>query len=219
MEKKHLDRRIGQMRREGTVFRKADVGGTLTADQLRDRYDAVVLAMGATEARDLPVPGRELGGVHQAMEFLPQANRVAPGEAATSDGSDQIVATGKHVVIIGGVTPAPTASARPRAREPRASRSLEIMPEPSSTRPSNQPWPSYPMTFRVSSAHEEAGERVYAVSTQEFLGDESGNVRSGAWSTWSSRVASSPRSRAPSARSRRSWCCSRWASPVPRRPG
>ena len=91
MEKKHLDRRIDQMRREGTVFRAGvDVGGTLTADQLRDRYDAVVLAMGATEARDLPVPGRELGGIHQAMEFLPQANRVALGEAATQDGSDQI---------------------------------------------------------------------------------------------------------------------------------
>ena len=175
MEKKHLDRRIGQMRREGTVFRAGvDVGGTLTADQLRDRYDAVVLAMGATEARDLPVPGRELGGVHQAMEFLPQANRVALGEQV----QDQIVATGKHVVIIGGGDTGADCLGTSTRQGAASITQLEIMPEPPSTRPSNQPWPSYPMTFRVSSAHEEAGERVYAVSTQEFLGDESGNVRS-----------------------------------------
>ena len=100
MEKKHLDRRLDQMRREGTVFRAGvDVGDDdLTADRLRDRYDAVVLAMGATEARDLPIPGRELGGIHQAMDFLPQANRVALGEEV----ADQVTATGKNVVIIGG---------------------------------------------------------------------------------------------------------------------
>jgi glutamate synthase (NADPH/NADH) small chain len=175
MEKKHLDRRIGQMRREGTVFRAGvDVGGTLTADQLRDRYDAVVLAMGATEARDLPVPGRELGGIHQAMEFLPQANRVALGEQV----EDQIVATGKHVVIIGGGDTGADCLGTSTRQGAASITQLEIMPEPPSLRPSNQPWPSYPMIFRVSSAHEEAGDRVYAVSTQEFLGDESGNVRS-----------------------------------------
>jgi glutamate synthase (NADPH/NADH) small chain len=175
MEKKHLDRRIGQMRREGTVFRAGvDVGGTLTADQLRDRYDAVVLAMGATEARDLPVPGRELGGVHQAMEFLPQANRVALGEQV----EDQIVATGKHVVIIGGGDTGADCLGTSTRQGAASITQLEIMPEPPSTRPGNQPWPTYPMTFRVSSAHEEAGDRVYAVSTQAFLGDESGNVRS-----------------------------------------
>src|SRR3954466_1993899 len=98
MEKKHLDRRLEQMRREGTVFRAGvDVGSALGADKLKERYDAVVLAMGATEPRDLAVTGRELGGIHQAMEFLPQANRAALGEPATQDGSDQIVATGKHV--------------------------------------------------------------------------------------------------------------------------
>ena len=183
MEKRHLDRRLAQMEAEGTLMRPGvnvgvDVGGTLTADQLRDRYDAVVLAMGATEARDLPVPGRELGGIHQAMEFLPQANRVALGEAATSDGSDQITATGKHVVIIGGGDTGADCLGTSTRQGAASITQLEIMPEPPSTRPSNQPWPSYPMTFRVSSAHEEAGERVYAVSTQEFLGDESGNVRS-----------------------------------------
>jgi glutamate synthase (NADPH) small chain len=124
------------------------------------------------------VPGRELGGIHQAMEFLPQANRVALGEAATSDGSDQITATGKHVVIIGGGDTGADCLGTSTRQGAASITQLEIMPEPPSTRPSNQPWPSYPMTFRVSSAHEEAGERVYAVSTQEFLGDESGNVRS-----------------------------------------
>ena len=96
---------------------------------------------------------------------------------------------------------------------------LEIMPEPPESRPAGQPWPTYPMTFRVSSAHEEAGDRVYAVSTKEFLGDEDGNVRALRLVEVSSRAASSPRSRAPSARSRPSWCSSRWASSVPRRPG
>ncbi|HJQ04036.1 MAG TPA: glutamate synthase subunit beta, partial [Nocardioides sp.] len=100
MEKSQVDRRLDQMKREGTVFRTGvEVGqGDLTADALRDRYDAVVLAIGSTVARDLPAPGRELGGIHQAMEFLPQANRVARGETV----EDQILATDKHVVIIGG---------------------------------------------------------------------------------------------------------------------
>jgi glutamate synthase (NADPH) small chain len=174
MEKKHLDRRIDQMRREGTVFRAGvDVGGTLTADQLRDRYDAVVLAMGATEARDLPVPGRELGGIHQAMEFLPQANRVALGEQV----EDQILATGKHVVIIGGGDTGADCLGTSTRQGAASITQLEIMPEPPQSRPAGQPWPTYPMTFRVSSAHEEAGDRVYAVSTKAFLGDENGNVR------------------------------------------
>jgi glutamate synthase (NADPH/NADH) small chain len=174
MEKKHLDRRIDQMRREGTVFRAGvDVGGTLTADQLRDRYDAVVLAMGATEARDLPVPGRELGGIHQAMEFLPQANRVALGEQV----EDQILATGKHVVIIGGGDTGADCLGTSTRQGAASITQLEIMPEPPQSRPAGQPWPTYPMTFRVSSAHEEAGDRVYAVSTKAFLGDEDGNVR------------------------------------------
>src|SRR5690606_26223676 len=99
MEKVHVDRRIDQMQREGTVFRTGvAVGETITGTQLRERYDAIVLAIGATVRRDLPVPGRELAGIHQAMEYLPQANRVAVGETV----EDQILATGKDVVIIGG---------------------------------------------------------------------------------------------------------------------
>jgi len=174
MEKKVLDRRLEQMKREGTVFRSGvDVGGELTGDALRERYDAVVLAIGSTIARDLPVPGRELGGIHQAMEFLPQANRVALGESV----EDQIRADGKHVVIIGGGDTGADCLGTSTRQGAASITQLEIMARPGEDRPGNQPWPTYPMTFRVSSAHEEGGERVYAVSTQEFLGNDEGNVR------------------------------------------
>ena len=174
MEKKHLDRRLDQMRREGTVFRAGvEVGGELTGDKLVDRYDAVVLAMGATEPRDLPVTGRELGGIHQAMEFLPQANRSSLGEEVEG----QIMATDKDVVIIGGGDTGADCLGTSIRQGARSITQLEIMPHPPEARPSGQPWPTYPMTYRVSSAHEEGGERVYSVSTKEFLGDDEGNVR------------------------------------------
>jgi glutamate synthase (NADPH/NADH) small chain len=178
MEKAHVDKRLDQMKREGTVFRTGvNVGVDITAEQLRDRYDAVVLAMGSTVPRDLPVPGRELNGIHQAMEFLPQANRVAVGEPATTDGSDQIVATDKNVVIIGGGDTGADCLGTSIRQGAKSVTQLEIMPRPTEDRPEGQPWPTYPMLYRVSSAHEEGGERVYATSTVEFLGDEDGNVR------------------------------------------
>jgi glutamate synthase (NADPH) small chain len=174
MEKKHLDRRLDQMRREGTVFRAGvEVGDALTGAQLTERYDAVVLAMGATEPRDLRVPGRDLDGLHQAMEYLPQSNRASLGEEVP----DQITAEGKHVVIIGGGDTGADCLGTATRQGAASITQLEIMPEPPESRPDGQPWPTYPMIFRVSAAHEEAGERVYAVSTQEFLGDESGRVR------------------------------------------
>ncbi|MGA8257656.1 MAG: glutamate synthase subunit beta [Nocardioides sp.] len=177
MEKKHLDRRLDQMKREGTVFRAGvEVGSEdsgLTGAKLRERYDAVVLAMGACEARDLPVPGREFNGIHQAMEFLPQANRAALGE--TVEG--QIMATDKHVVIIGGGDTGADCLGTSTRHGAASITQLEIMPEPPNSRPAGQPWPTYPMIFRVSSAHEEAGDRVYSVSTKQFLGDDNGNVR------------------------------------------
>ncbi|MFT4011476.1 MAG: glutamate synthase subunit beta [Nocardioidaceae bacterium] len=174
MEKSVLDRRVRQMEREGTVFRTGiHVGVDITADQLVERFDAVVLSIGACEPRDLPIPGRELGGIHQAMEFLPQANRVALGQPV--DG--QIVATGKHVVIIGGGDTGADCLGTSIRQEAASITQLEIMPQPGLGRPAGQPWPTYPMLFRVSSAHEEGGDRVYATSTKEFLGDEHGNVR------------------------------------------
>ncbi|ROR91432.1 glutamate synthase subunit beta [Nocardioides aurantiacus] len=174
MEKKVLDRRLDQMRREGTVFRAGvAVGENLTGQQLRERYDAVVLAMGATEPRDLDLPGRDLAGIHQAMEFLPQSNRTALGEEVEG----QIHAGGKHVVIIGGGDTGADCLGTSTRHGAASITQLEIMDQPGESRPANQPWPTYPMTFRVSSAHEEAGDRVYSVSTQEFLGDDAGHVR------------------------------------------
>src|SRR3954454_8416629 len=178
MEKKHLDRRLDQMRREGTVFRAGvAVGQDLTAESLRDRYDAIVLAVGATEPRDLPVTGRELGGIHQAMDYLPQSNRVSLGEQV----EDQVTASGKDVVIIGGGDTGADCLGTATRQGARSITQLEILPEPPTDRPAGQPWPTYPMVFRVSAAHEEAAEkdqnsRVYSVSTKEFLGDSSGHV-------------------------------------------
>ena len=174
MEKKYLERRIEQMKREGTVFRVGvEAGEAITGAQLVERFDAVVLAIGATVARDLPIPGRELGGIHQAMEFLPQSNRASLGEAVEG----QITATGKNVVIIGGGDTGADCLGTVHRQQAASVTQLEIMPRPGEERPEQQPWPTYPMLFRVSSAHEEGGDRVYSVSTKEFLADEDGNVR------------------------------------------
>ena len=173
MEKLQVDRRIQQMKDEGTVFRSGvNVGVDVTGTQLKQRYDAVVIATGSTVARDLPATGREFGGIHQAMEFLPQANRVALGETV----DDQIVATGKDVVIIGGGDTGADCLGTVHRQGARSVTQLEIMPRPSEDRPAGQPWPTYPMIYRVASAHEEGGERVYATSTSEFVADDNGNV-------------------------------------------
>jgi glutamate synthase (NADPH/NADH) small chain len=124
-------------------------------------------------ARDLPITGRELGGIHQAMEYLPQSNRASLGHEV----EDQVVATGKHVVIIGGGDTGADCLGTAHRQQAASVTQLEIMPRPGDDRPAGQPWPTYPMVLRVSSAHEEGGERVYSVSTQEFLGDDDGNVR------------------------------------------
>jgi glutamate synthase (NADPH) small chain len=173
MEKAVLDRRLAQMEAEGTRFRSGvDVGADLTGKQLRDRYDAVVLAVGSTVPRDLPVPGRELCGVLQAMDFLPPSNRASLGEAVEG----QVTAAGKDVIIIGGGDTGADCLGTATRQGARSITQLEILPRPPEERPAGQPWPTYPMSFRVSSAHEEGGDRVYAVNTQELVDDGDGNV-------------------------------------------
>ncbi|HEY2764841.1 MAG TPA: glutamate synthase subunit beta [Pseudonocardiaceae bacterium] len=174
MEKSRLDRRLDQMRAEGTEFRPGvDVGVDITSDELRDGFDAVVLAGGATAWRDLPVPGRELEGIYQAMEYLPPSNRVQQGDLERSP----IHAEGKHVVIIGGGDTGADCLGTAHRQLAASVTQLEIMPTPPDHRPETQPWPTYPMIYRVSSAHEEGGDRLFAVSTQQFLGDGEGRLR------------------------------------------
>ncbi|RKE18587.1 glutamate synthase subunit beta [Streptomyces sp. TLI_171] len=174
MEKRHINRRIEQMRAEGTRFRTGvHVGEDITGQDLRSRFDAVVIAAGATTARDLPVPGRELNGVHQAMEYLPLANKVQEGDYVDSP----ISAKGKHVVVIGGGDTGADCVGTAHRQGAASVTQLEIMPRPSEERPTGQPWPTMPMTYKVTSAHEEGGERIYSVSTTHFAGDEDGNVQ------------------------------------------
>jgi glutamate synthase (NADPH) small chain len=204
MEKRHLDRRLDQMRAEGTKFRCGVEAGAppastgqastgISADELRTGFDAVVLAGGARVSRDLPLPGRELDGIHQAMEYLPPSNRavaasMAANPSTPSDPSSPsadpvapadpvISARGRHVVVIGGGDTGADCLGTAHRQGAASVTQLEIMPRPPQTRPGHQPWPTYPMIYRVSSAHEEGGERAYAVSTLEFLSDTSGRVR------------------------------------------
>ena len=173
MEKHHLDRRLAQLEAEGVEFRcNVNVGVDVTGEQLREQFDAVVLAGGATAARDLTIPGREYVGIHQAMEFLPLANRVQEGDLDRSP----IHAEGKRVVIIGGGDTGADCLGTSHRQGATSVHQFEIMPRPSESRPAENPWPTWPIVYRTSSAHEEGGERVYAVNTLEFLGDSSGKL-------------------------------------------
>ncbi len=186
MEKHHLERRVEQMRAEGTKFRTSTaVGRDVGAAELRSRYDAVVLAVGATAWRDLPLPGRELAGVQQAMEYLPLANRVCQGDLAVSPMS----AAGKHVVIVGGGDTGADCLGT-AVREGAASvTQLDIYAQPGAERDEDaDPWPTYPKIYRLSAAHEEARDlesapaadadaRLFAASTLHFSGDADGHVR------------------------------------------
>jgi glutamate synthase (NADPH/NADH) small chain len=175
MEKSIVDRRLYQMEQEGTRFRTGvNVGKDLTGSALRSKYDAVVLAVGATNWRDLDIPGRDAKGVYQAMEYLPWGNKQALGELTAPA---EINAEGMHVVILGGGDTGADCLGTAIRQGAASVTQLEIMPRPSEERVDTQPWPTYPMVYRVSSAHEEAGERIYSVSTQEFLKDPSGNLR------------------------------------------
>ncbi len=169
MEKRHLDRRLEQMAAEGTVFKPStNVGVDVTVDQLREEFDAVVLAGGSTVGRDLPAPGRELSGIHLAMDYLTPANQVQEG---TLD-DWPITAKDKHVVIIGGGDTGADCLGTAHRQGAASVTQLEIMPEPPPTRAASTPWPTWPLVMRTSSAHEEGGERVFAVSTTEYVGKD-----------------------------------------------
>ncbi len=174
MEKRHVDRRIEQMEIEGTEFRtNAVVGGGIDIEVLLASYDAIVLACGATTWRDLPVPGRELQGIHQAMEYLPPANRVQQGDFERSP----IDVEGKHVVIIGGGDTGADCLGTAHRQGAASITQLEIMPRPPEERGGNNPWPQFAMVYKVTSAHEEGGDRLYSVNTERFLDDGNGRVR------------------------------------------
>ncbi|MFM1838262.1 MAG: glutamate synthase small subunit [Actinomycetota bacterium] len=174
MEKQHIERRVEQMRAEGTEFRtNAIVGENVDIDVLRATHDAIVLACGATAWRDLPVLGRELNGIHQAMEYLPIANKVQEGDFT----EPTITAAGKHVVIIGGGDTGADCLGTAHRQGAASVTQLEIMPRPPEVRAGDNPWPQWSLVYRTSSAHEEGGERVFSVSTEEFIGDVDGNVR------------------------------------------
>jgi len=174
MEKHILDRRLSQMEKEGTRFRPGvNVGVEITGTDLRKKYDAIVLAVGATQWRDLPIKGRENKGIYQAMEFLPWGNKQALGEVETP----LINVAGKHVVILGGGDTGADCLGTSIRQGAASVTQLEIMPRPNEERPSAQPWPTYPMIFRVSSAHEELDNRVFSVNTEEFIGDGNGNLK------------------------------------------
>ena len=176
MEKRFLDRRLAIMEAEGVVFRPGiHVGVDVRAARLVKDYDAMLLAGGAECPRDLPVPGRELAGIHFAMEYLTQQNRRCEGDVVPDD--QFISAEDRHVVIIGGGDTGADCLGTAHRQGARSVFQLELMPQPPETRGVDNPWPQWPQIFRVSSAHEEGGERLYAVSTQRFSGDASGRVQ------------------------------------------
>ncbi|MFT4030321.1 MAG: glutamate synthase subunit beta [Protaetiibacter sp.] len=174
MEKRHLEQRLAQMQAEGTRFRAGvQIGVDISWAELRERYDAVVIATGATVPRELPIPGRDLLGVHVAMDYLVQQNRVGAGDKLP----EQLTARGKHVVVIGGGDTGADCIGTAHRQGALSVTNLAIGYQPPLERPVHQPWPMTPTLFEVSSAHEEGGERMYLASTVEFLGNEAGEVR------------------------------------------
>ena len=194
MEKRFLDRRVSQMEAEGVIFKtNAYVGVNVDVDELRKGFDAVLLAGGATQARDLPIPGRELKGIYQAIHYLPMGNRFTHGDVKKKNGqilaalippygrTDEpvpfISAKGKRVIIIGGGDTGADCLGTVHRQGCKSVLQLEIVPRPPDQRAPNNPWPQWPNILRVSSAHEEGGGLEFQINTKEFLGDENGNLR------------------------------------------
>ena len=176
MEKHLIDRRMRQMKAEGVRFvTNAHVGQNVAVDELRSQFDALLLTGGAEWSRDLKVPGRELKGIHFAMEFLPQQNRRCEGDKVPDEGA--ILATGKRVVIIGGGDTGADGLGTSHRQKALSVHQFELMPEPPKERSPQTPWPLWPMQLRTESSHEEGGVREWAIATTKFTGDEHGNVK------------------------------------------
>ena len=174
MEKWILDRRLKQLVAEGIEFRtNVHVGRDIPAEELREDFNAILFAAGAEQPRDLPVQGRKLKGIHYAMEFLPQQNKRCAGD----DVRDQILATGKHVVIIGGGDTGADCLGTCHRQNAASVHQFEILPKPPDVRSGDTPWPLWPLQLRTESSHEEGGIREWSVATTAFIGDEQGNVR------------------------------------------
>jgi glutamate synthase (NADPH/NADH) small chain len=187
MEKSHIDRRIAQMEAEGVTFRAGTLVGrnklnsgvtnwakqTVDADKLLAEFEAIVLSGGAEQPRDLPVPGRELRGVHFAMEFLPQQNKVVAGDKV----KEQILATGKHVVVIGGGDTGSDCVGTSNRHGAKSVTQFELLPQPPAHENKELTWPYWPVKLRTSSSHEEGVDRDWAVTTKRFVDDGRGNVK------------------------------------------
>ena len=174
MEKHHIDRRTQQMEAEGVEFVvNATVGGNVLVEDLKAKFDAILVAGGAEASRDLPVPGRNLNGIHYAMEFLPQQNHKVAGDPVEG----QIMATDKHVIIIGGGDTGADCLGTSHRHKCASVHQFELMPQPPAERSTSTPWPLWPVMLRTESAHEEGGIREFAISTKEFVDDGNGNVK------------------------------------------
>ncbi len=174
MEKRLIDRRMEQMSAEGVEFRpNSHVGGNVPVEDLRKEFDAILLSGGAEWPRDLNVPGRELRGIHFAMDFLPQQNKVCEGDSV----ANQILATGKRVIIIGGGDTGADCLGTTHRQKPLSVHQFELLPMPPKERSPLTPWPLWPMQLRIEGAHEEGGIREWSVATTKFTGDENGNVK------------------------------------------
>jgi len=175
LEKSILDRRLEQMTAEGVKFvTNAHIGVSVSVEELQADFNAILLAGGAEQPRDLPIPGRELNGIHFAMEFLPQQNRRCEGDVVEASG--EILATGKNVVIIGGGDTGADCLGTSHRQQARSVRQFELFPMPPEQRAPQTPWPLWPLQLRTESAHEEGGEREWSISTQKFAGDGNGRV-------------------------------------------
>jgi glutamate synthase (NADPH/NADH) small chain len=174
MEKHHIDRRIEQLEAEGILFKlNTNIGTDVEFSDLRKQFDAILLAIGAEQHRDVNVPGRHLKGIHYAMEYLPQSNRAVAGD--TVEG--QIMATGKHVIIIGGGDTGADCLGTATRQGAKSIHQFMIHQRPPDERAESTPWPLWPVMYREEPAHEENGKREFAVATTSFSGDEDGNVK------------------------------------------